>query len=279
MEALYGNTTGQMNTAVGLDALYVNTTGGYNTASGMIALYSNTTGHNNTASGFSALYGNTTGSSNIAVGNNAGYLLTTGDNNIDIGNDGVAGEANTIRIGSTQTAAYIAGISGVTSSGGAAVYVNSSGKLGTVTSSRRFKDGIEGMGGASEAILSLRPVTFRYKPELDPQGIPQFGLIAEEVNDVNPNLVIRDDQGVIQTVRYEQVNAMLLNEFLKDHRRADAKDLEIAELKKRLAELETKDKEREAREKAREERLTKLERFIPPAMMSGVTTVANIKAD
>ena len=279
MEALYGNTTGQMNTAVGLDALYVNTTGGYNTASGMIALYSNTTGHNNTASGFSALYGNTTGSSNIAVGNNAGYLLTTGDNNIDIGNDGVAGEANTIRIGSTQTAAYIAGISGVTSSGGAAVYVNSSGKLGTVTSSRRFKDEIEDMGGASQAILALRPVTFRYKPELDPKGIPQFGLIAEEVNDVNPNLVIRDDQGVIQTVRYEQVNAMLLNEFLKDHRRADAKDLEIAELKKRLAELETKDKEREAREKAREERLTKLEQSIPPAMMSGVPTVANIKAD
>ena len=114
------------------------------------------------------------------------------------------------------------------------------------------------MEDASARIHALRPVTFRYKLEIDAKSIPQWGLIAEEVNEVNPDLVVRDDQGVIQTVRYEQVNAMLLNEFLKDHRRADAKDVEIAELKNRLADLEAKDKEREAR-------LAKLEQFIADA--------------
>jgi hypothetical protein len=153
----------------------------------------------------------------------------------------------------------------VTASGGAAVFVNSSGQLGTMTSSRRFKRDIADMDKASEAIFSLRPVTFRYKPELDIKGTPQFGLIAEEVNDVNPDLVVRDEQGEIQTVRYEQVNAMLLNEFLKEHKRVDDLRSENAEMKKRLAELEAKDKEREAREQVREERVSRLESLLPAA--------------
>jgi Chaperone of endosialidase len=216
--AMFSNTTGGQNTANGDDALYNNTTGSYNTANGDLALYSNTTGATNTANGFYALVFNTTGSNNIGLGYAAGYLLTTGSNNIDIGNNGVAGEANTIRIGISQTATYIAGISGATASGGAAVFVNSSGQLGTLTSSRRFKQEIKPMDKASEAILALRPVSFRYKQEIDPKGIPQFGLVAEEVEQVNPDLVVRDAEGKVYTVRYEAVNAMLLNEFLKEHR-------------------------------------------------------------
>src|SRR5207237_9750527 len=136
----------------------------------------------------------------------------------------LAAEANTCRIGTagTQKAAFVAGISGATAASGVAVYVNSSGQLGTLTSSARFKQDIASMDGASDALLSLRPVTFRYKTDLDPQGIPQFGLIAEEVEKVAPELVARDDKGEIYTVRYEAVNAMLLNEFLKEHRRMDA---------------------------------------------------------
>ena len=257
--ALVLNTSGFYNTASGYHALVLNTTGYNNTASGHQALNNNTTGYSNTANGYQALYYNVTGSNNIAVGDGAGFSLTM-DNNIDIGNGGVAGEAGIIRIGiaGTQTKAFIAGISGATSSGGVAVFVNASGQLGTVTSSRRFKQNIAAMNAASEAILSLRPVTFQYKAEIDPKGIPQFGLIAEEVNAINPDLVVRDDKGEIHTVRYEQVNAMLLNEFLKDHRRAEAKDAEIASLKQRLAELEAKDKEREAR-------VVRLESLLPSA--------------
>jgi hypothetical protein len=155
------------------------------------------------------------------LGTGAGANLTTGNNNIDIGNIGVAAEANTIRIGKkeTQTATFIAGISGKTASGGVAVYVNANGKLGTTVSSARFKEQIKPMDKASEAIHALKPVTFRYKQELDPEGIPQFGLVAEEVEKVNADLVARDDQGKVYTVRYEAVNAMLLNEFLKDHQK------------------------------------------------------------
>ena len=162
------------------------------------------------------------------------------NDNIIVGNFGAPGDDKVIRIGSsTHTAAYIGGISGKTASGGAAVYVNSSGKLGTLTSSRRFKDQIEDMAEGSEAILALRPVSFRYKPEIDPDAIPQFGLIAEEVDEVNPDLVVRDEEGEIQTVRYEQVNAMLLNEFLKDHERAEALQARVDELEARLARLES----------------------------------------
>jgi prolyl-tRNA synthetase len=165
------------------------------------------------------------------LGTGAGANLTTGNNNIDIGNIGVAAEANTIRIGKkeTQTATFIAGISGKTASGGVAVYVNANGKLGTTVSSARFKEQIKPMDKASEAIHALKPVTFRYKQELDPEGIPQFGLVAEEVEKVNADLVARDDQGKVYTVRYEAVNAMLLNEFLKEHQKVQQLEATVAQ--------------------------------------------------
>jgi len=219
-EALFSNTTGSGNTASGALALHANTTGFNNTATGIQALQNNTTGNNNTAIGFVALLSNTTGSDNIALGFQAGQNLTTGSNNIDIGNLGVAGDSKRIRIGTagTQTKTFIAGISGATVAGGVGVIVGSNGQLGTVVSSNRFKDAIKPMDKASEAILALRPVTFYYKKELDPDGIPQFGLVAEQVEKVNPDLVARDEEGKPYTVRYEAVNAMLLNEFLKEHR-------------------------------------------------------------
>ena len=217
--ALWSNTTGFGNAANGHLALYGNTTGDSNTANGRNALINNTTGSGNTANGVDALYSNTTGNNNVALGNSAGGFLTTGDNNIVIFNDGVAGESNHIRIGSvgTHTSTFIAGISGVAVAG-AAVKVNANGQLGVAPSSERFKAEIKPMDKASEAILALKPVTFRYKKELDPKGSPQFGLVAEQVAKVNPALVDRDGKGEIYTVRYEAVNAMLLNEFLKEHR-------------------------------------------------------------
>ena len=224
VNALIFNTTGNYNIATGGAALLTNTTGTQNTANGFGALVYNTTANGNTADGFFALLQNTTGNSNIALGNSAGFNLTTGSFNIDIGNAGVAGESDKIRIGTvgTQTATFIAGIRGVAVTG-AAVVVNSSGQLGVVPSSERFKDAIKPMDKASEAILALKPVTFRYKHELDPDGIPQFGLVAEEVEKVNPALVVRDKEGKPYTVRYEAVNAMLLNEFIKEHRKMEDK--------------------------------------------------------
>jgi Chaperone of endosialidase len=149
----------------------------------------------------------------------AGINLTIGSHNIDIGNRGVAGDSGKIRIGTkdTQNGTFIAGISGVAVSG-RHVVVNEDGRLGVVGSSAHFKEQIKPMEGASEAILALQPVTFRYKEELDPAGIPQFGLIAEEVEKIAPDLVVYDNQGKLSSVRYEAVNAMLLNEFLKEHR-------------------------------------------------------------
>jgi trimeric autotransporter adhesin len=245
--ALYSNTTASNNTAHGYKALYYNT-GSYNTADGELALYKNTSGGYNTASGVNALYGNTIGAHNIALGNNAGFSLTIGSNNIDIGNLGVAAEANTIRIGTvgTQTNTYIVGISGVTVAAGVGVIVDTNGHFGTVVSSKRFKDGIKPMDKASEAILALKPVTFRYKHELDPDGIPQFGLVAEQVEKVNPDLVARDDQGKPYSVRYEAVNAMLLNEFLKEHRKMEEQGATIAEFKKEIANLTATVKEQAA---------------------------------
>ena len=220
--ALWSNTTGFGNAANGHLALYSNTTGDSNTANGRNALISNTTGSGNTANGVDALYSNTTGNNNVALGNSAGGFLTTGDNNIVIFNDGVAGESNHIRIGSvgTHTSTFIAGISGAAVAG-AAVKVNANGQLGVAPSSERFKAEIKPMDNASEAILALKPVTFRYKHEIDPNGIPQFGLVAEQVAKVNPALVDRDGKGEIYTVRYEAVNAMLLNEFLKEHQKVE----------------------------------------------------------
>jgi len=234
------NNTGSNNTATGVSALFSNTIGGGNTAKGFQALLNNTTGNNNTAIGGGALFNNTSGSVNVAVGDFAGGNLTTGDVNIDILNPGVAAESNTIRIGVTQTRTFIAGIFG-TNVSGSTVVVNSDGQLGVAASSRRFKREIKPIDEASEAILALRPVTFHYKS--DPAGAgPQFGLIAEEVAEVNPDLVVRDKNGEIYTVRYDQVNAMLLNEFLKEHRKVQ--DLEkgmaaiTAQLKEQAAQIQ-----------------------------------------
>ena len=224
-DALFNNTNGTANTAIGTFALVDNQSGSNNTAGGDGALFNNTTGGNNTASGVDALLSNTTGTNNIGFGFLAGSNLTTGSNNIDIGANvpGVAGEANTIRIGKsgTQKKTFIAGIRGVTVASGVGVIVSSSGQLGTVTSSARFKEAIKPMDKASEALLALQPVTFRYKHELDADGVPQFGLVAEQVEKVNPDLVVRDENGKVSTVRYEAVNAMLLNEFLKAHRKLE----------------------------------------------------------
>src|SRR5438309_2171648 len=192
----------------------------------------------NTAEGPDALFSLTGGTGNIALGASAGTNLRTGNKNIDIGNAGVTDESNTIRIGNVanQSAAFIAGISGATVAGGVGVIVDSSGHLGTVVSSGRFKDAVKPMGKASEAILSLQPVTFRYKQELDRAGIPQFGLVSEQVEKVNPDLVARDDAGKPYTVRYEAVNAMLLNEFLKEHRKVEEQEATTREVRCTVAE-------------------------------------------
>ena len=235
--ALENNTTGFQNAANGGNALDSNTTGYRNTADGYQALFSNTTGGRNTAEGFQALYQNT-GSNNVGLGFNAGYNLTTGSNNIHIGNFGDSADTNTIRIGrlGLQTRAFMQGIRGVTTANGNAipVLIDSAGQLGTRSSSRRFKKEIKLMDQASEAILALKPVTFHYKS--DDTGTPQFGLIAEEVAEVNPDLVVRDEKGEIYTVRYEAVNAMLLNEFLKEHRTVQEQQKEIDALRAELKE-------------------------------------------
>ena len=263
IQALYSNTSGTNNTATGFQALYSNqigndnvangyqalfkNTNGDNTATGFRALFSNTTGVWNEAYGYEALHDNVTGRENTAVGDSAGFAVT-GSFNINIGSgvSGGAGENNTIRIGDnlplgmlTSAACFIGGISGEDATGGDAVFILSNGKLGTVNtpSSARFKDEIKPMDKASEAILALKPVTFQYKKELDPEGIPQFGLVAEEVEKINPALVTRDAEGKVFTVRYDAVNAMLLNEFLKEHKAVQEQGATVAELKKQIATL------------------------------------------
>jgi hypothetical protein len=170
------------------------------------------------------------------LGFGAGANLTTGNDNIDIGNPGVAGEARTIRIGAMQSAIFIAGISGATVPTGVTVIVDADGHLDTTTSSARFKDGIKPMDKTSEAILALKPVTFQYKS--DSKGTPQFGLIAEDVEKVNPDLVARDYHGKPYSVRYEAVNAMLLNEFLKEHKAFVAEQRKVQEEGATIARLE-----------------------------------------
>ena len=182
---------------------------------------------------------NNTGSNNIALGANAGSSITTGINNIHIGAFGQTGDTNTIRIGKggLQTRAFMQGIRGVTTGqpNAVPVLVDSAGQLGTASSSRRFKHDVKPMDATSEAILALKPVTFHYKS--DKSGTPQFGLIAEEVVEANPDLVVRDDKGEIYTVRYDAVNAMLLNEFLKEHKRVEQQASEIQEQRNAISEL------------------------------------------
>jgi hypothetical protein len=254
-EALFHNTFGAQNTANGYLAMLYNTSGSYNTAVGGGALARNSDGNTNTAIGASAMQSNSSGSGNIALGDHAGQFLTIGNFNIDIGNFGRAGEYQTIRIGDSdfQHRTFIAGIRGVTTANANAVpvVIDSAGQLGTVSSSRRFKEGIEPMDQESKAVLALKPVTFHYKS--DSQNTPQFGLIAEEVAKVDPDLVVRDDKGEIYTVRYDAVNAMLLNEFLKEHRKveaqgrqAQAQDAKIAKQEKEIQMLKVSMKEQAA---------------------------------
>jgi hypothetical protein len=228
--ALLLNSTGTDNIAAGVATLSLNTTGSGNDAYGTAALNENSTGSENVAIGGHALAQNPTGNNNIALGSGAGYNLLRGSFNIYIGNSGGRNDSSTIRIGGSQRTTYIAGISGATVPTGVPVIVDADGHLGTTTSSARFKDSIKPMDKASEAILALKPVTFHYKHELDPKGISQFGLVAEDVEKVNPDLVARDEQGKPFTVRYEAVNAMLLNEFLKARRQIDAQQKQIESL-------------------------------------------------
>jgi hypothetical protein len=255
-QALFSDIDGQQNTAIGFHALYASTNGSYNTVVGLQALSSLLTGDYNLAVGYAAalnatnttgnvalgeqsLLQNTSGNYNIAVGFQAGEL-TTGSDNIDIGHQGVAGESGVIRLGNATSinSAYIYGVFGAIATVGLPVYINETGQLGVFTSSARFKEDIRGMDDASDVLLALRPVTFRYKPAIDPKGLPQFGLVAEEVDKVDPDLVVRDATNGIYAVRYEAVNAMLLNEFLKDHRRLQEQNAKVNSLEKRLSELE-----------------------------------------
>ncbi len=223
VQALQQNTSGFHNTAAGFEALFSNTTGNHNMADGDIALLHNTTGNFNTANGAHALNLNTTGSSNLGLGFEAGFNIT-GSGNVCIGQGvfGLAGESNVTRIRNIGSTAQANGIF---------VTVGAGGKLGFQVSSRRYKDDIKPMDKASEALFALKPVSFRYKQEIDPARSPDFGLIAEDVATVNPDLVARDEEGKIVTVRYQAVNAMLLNEFLKEHRKVEEQDATITQLK------------------------------------------------
>jgi len=243
--ALSSNTTGSNNTAIGRNALANNLTGSNNTAAGFLALifneigYRNTAdganalsnnvhGHDNTAIGYQALYNND-GWGNVGIGFNAGNFLTTGSGNVCIGYGilGVAGESNTTRIKNIYSSA----------ASGRAVYVNADNKIGTLVSSRRFKEEIQPMDKASEAVLALKPVSFRYKKEIEPNGSIMFGLIAEDVEKADPDLVTRNEKGEAETVRYDAVNAMLLNEFLKEHRMVQELKTTVAKQQKQIERL------------------------------------------
>jgi len=229
VQALFNNTTGFHNTAAGFQALFANTTGNHNTADGDNALVHTTTGILNTAVGAHALDENVIGSSNVALGFQAG-LNITGNGNVCIGESilGVAGENNVTRIRNIGATAQANSMF---------VTVGAGGKLGFQASSRRYKDDIKPMDKASEVLFALKPVSFRYKKEIDPAQSPDFGLIAEDVATVNPDLVARDEEGKIATVRYQAVNAMLLNEFLKEHRTVQAQQATIARLEKQVEAL------------------------------------------
>jgi len=236
--ALYSSTTGNYNTASGAYSLYSNTTGNYNTASGAYALHANQTGGFNTAYGYQALYNTTTGHANVALGYFAGINITLGSGNIEIGNSGTDTDVDTTRIGTRQSRCFIAGIYNtvLTSNVPMPVYIDSAGQLGAKGSSQRFKHEIKPMDTVSEAILSLRPVTFHYKG--DQTNTAEFGLIAEEVEKVNPDLVVRDKDGQIYSVRYEAVNAMLLNEFLKEHKAFVEEQRKVEEQGAKIGQLE-----------------------------------------
>jgi trimeric autotransporter adhesin len=233
------NATGDgfANSAFGYQALYNNSDGFGNTAIGLQALLSNTTGSSNVAIGNNALSNNTEGADNTAVGFNAGASVTTASNVICIGAFGQ----------NVDNSCFIANIFDATSASGIGVFVNSSGQLGTTTSSLRFKEKIEPMNQNSEALFALKPVTFRYKKEIDQVGIRQFGLVAEEVEKLNPDLVVRDKEGKPYSVRYDQINAMLLNEFLKEHNAFLEERSKVQQLEAALEAVNARLKEQDAR--------------------------------
>jgi hypothetical protein len=242
--ALLLNTTGNYNTANGFDALFSNTEGQFNTAIGSGALDFNSVGDSNTAIGTSAMQANTTGSNNTAIGDLALEQNTTGARNIALGVDAgidVTSASDVICIGApganVDNSCYIGQIFNATSANGIPVLINSSNKLGTTTSSKRFKENIKPMDRVSEALFGLKPVHFRYKKEIDPAGVSQLGLVAEDVEKVNPDLVVRDKEGKPYSVRYDQVNAMLLNEFLKEHGKVEKLEATVADLAEQLQKL------------------------------------------
>ena len=238
--ALFDNTGGISNVAVGANVLNYNMLGAFNTASGYNAMFLSDSGNFNTAYGPYALENNVVGNNNIAIGYLAGENVN-GDNNIDIGNSANVHDNGVIRIGdsATQTKAFIAGIAGTPIAPGVVVGVNANGQLGVKASSARFKEAIKPMDKASEAIFSLKPVTFRYRKALDPAAMPQFGLVAEQVAKVDPDLVVSDEKGQPFTVRYDEVNAMLLNEFLKEHCKVQEMETTIAKQEKQIEALTT----------------------------------------
>ena len=223
--ALFNNSIGNNNTATGSQALDNNFDGNDNTAVGYQALFNNTTGVGNTAIGYQALFNSTTGIVNTALGIQAGTGVTTANNVICVGSNGQ----------NVPNSCFIGNIRGVTTAQPDAipVVIDSLGQLGTMSSSCRFKTEIQAMDKASEVILALRPVTFHYKN--DNTNTPQFGLIAAEVAEINPDLVVRDGNGQLLTVRYDPVNATLLNEFLKEHKKVQAHQATITELKSTVA--------------------------------------------
>jgi hypothetical protein len=260
-DALYFNTNGHLNTATGMAALEGNTTGVGNTATGIGSLANNGAGNQNVAMGWNALYfnkgsdntaigayalqNNGSGLNNIGVGIEAGVYLTTGSNNIMIGNQGAAAEANTIRIGTegVQTSAYLAGIFNSPVTEGCAVVVESTGQLGCTQSSARYKRDIKDMGSASDKLMQLRPVTFLYKT--DKTDTRHFGLIAEEVDKVFPEMVVHGADGKVETVAYQMLPAMLLNELQKQEKASDQlarlleqKDAQIASLQRQVVAIQ-----------------------------------------
>jgi trimeric autotransporter adhesin len=244
--ALHADSTGDFNTATGVSALYSNTTGYNNVAGGVSALYNNLAGHDNTAMGYQALLNSTAGDYNIAIGSGAGVNNATGSNNIYIGDTGSGSSAgsNVISIGNSPssgtnyTETYVGGIRDALVAG-QQVYIQADSRLGTLASSRRYKDEIKLMDKTSEALFALQPVTFRYKQEIDPWHRLSFGLIAEDVAKVSSDLITCDAEGNPRSVRYDAVNAMLLNEFLKEHKKVEEQEATVGELKSTVAVLVT----------------------------------------
>ncbi len=240
--SMAANTTGQYNTAAGFYALSGNTTGGGNVGIGDFTFYNNTTGVQNTAVGEEAGFNSTTGSYNTFLGQSAGLNVTTGNYNIIIENAGLASDTSVIRIGDfNQNRAFIAGIRGVATgvSNAVEVVIDSNGQLGTINSSRRFKNDIADMGDISSGLMKLRPVTFHYKqPSADGIERLEYGLIAEEVATVYPEAVTYTPTGETETIQYHKINAMMLNEIQRQHRTIQEQAQELDNLRERLAALE-----------------------------------------